>query len=411
MNKDIVITGMGVVSPLGNEVNTLMDHLIAGKSGVSLIERFDTTKFSVKFAGEVKQFDPTPYFEPKEISRTSRNIQYMVHSAIKAVEQAGLKEGNFDKTRAGMILGSGIGGMEVFNNNSAVMAARGPGRISPFFIPQAIANMASGQVAIQLGWMGPNWATLSACATGNHSIMTACDQIRLGRADIMLAGGTEESVCESGVAGFSVMKALSTRNDNPEAASRPYDIDRDGFVLGEGSACLVLESEEHAKARGAKILGRILGYGASCDAYHISAPHPEGSGVALALEMALKESGLGKSDIGFINGHSTSTPLGDVAEIKAIKKVFGSHTQNIKMQATKSMTGHLLGAASAIEAVVTMECLSRGKLHPTLNLENQEPEIDMDCVAKVAQGTQANYAISNSFGFGGHNTCVVFAKA
>jgi len=408
--KEVVITGLGVVSPLGNDPQTLYENLVAGISGIKTIQRFNTDAFPVKFAGEVSNFDPLPYFDAKEVSRTSRNIQYMMHAAVTAVQAAGLTETNFDKTRAGMILGSGIGGMEVFTQNAQAMAARGPGRVSPFFIPQSIANMASGMVAINLGWMGPNFSTLSACATANHAFMCAADQIRLGRADVMLAGGAEESVCEAALAGFANMKALSRRNDAPEKASRPFDKDRDGFVLGEGAGALVLESLEHAQARGAKIYGKILGYGMSCDAHHISAPLESGEGVALAIKNALKESGLTTADVPIVNCHATSTPLGDVAEVKAVKKAFGADAHKIKLMATKSMTGHLLGAASALEAVATIMCLYNGRLHPSINVENQEPEIDLDVIPNLAVNTNATRAMSNSFGFGGHNTCVIFEK-
>ncbi len=409
--QEVVVTGLGCVTALGNTPGELMDNLLAGKSGVEPIIRFDTEKHSVRFAGEIRDFDASPYFEAKEVSRTSRYIHYIMHSAVTAVENAGLKEGNFDKTRAGVIVGSGMGGIEVFTQNAIAMENKSPSRVSPFFIPMAISNMGSGMVAINLGWMGPNWSVVSACATGNHAIMSAADEIRLGRADIMVAGGSEESVCPASLAGFSNMKALSRWNDKPGQASRPFDQDRNGFVMGEGGGAIVLESRAHAEARGAKILAVLKGYGASCDAYHMSAPLETGEGVALAVGKALKDAELEAKDIGIINCHATSTPLGDVAEVKAIKKVFGSAIQDTKLHGTKSMLGHPLGAASAIEAVVLVETLLRQKAHPTINVDKQDPECDVDCVANVAQDINVEFGMSNSFGFGGHNSTVIFQKA
>jgi 3-oxoacyl-[acyl-carrier-protein] synthase II len=410
MQREVVITGMGVVSPLGNTPETYFSNLVAGKSGVSNITRFDTSAYTVHFAGEVKEFDASPYFEAKELGRTSRYIQYAVHAAVTAVENAGLKNDKLDVTRAGMIIGSGMGGIEVFTENAGALETKGPKRVSPFFIPMAITNMGSGMAAMRLGWRGPNWSVSSACATGNHALATAADQIRLGRADVMLAGGAEESVCAASLAGFSNMRALSRRNDSPATASRPFDRDRDGFVLGEGAGVLVLESREHAVARGARILGTLRGYGSSCDAYHMSAPLESGEGVMLAIEAALKEAGVRKEDIGVVNAHATSTPLGDVAEMKAVRKVFGNHLDAMKVHSTKSMIGHLLGGASAVEAIALVMTLNSGKVHPTMNVENQDPEIDVDCSPNKASTTTARFGISNSFGFGGHNSCVVIEK-
>jgi 3-oxoacyl-[acyl-carrier-protein] synthase II len=409
--EEVVITGMGVVSCLGNEVDELWSNLVSGKSGISNIERFDTEKYAVKFAGEVKEFDASPYFSERDAKRTSRNIMYQVHTVEKAIEMANLDRDAVDKTRAGVILGSGMGGMEIFQDSSVANINKGPRRVSPFFVPMAITNMAAGEVGIRLGWMGPNWATASACATSNHAIMTAADQIRLGRADVMVAGGSEEAVCEIGVAGFASMKALSTRNDDPTAASRPFDVDRDGFVIGEGAGAIVLESESHAKARGATILARLSGYAATCDAYHMSAPREDGAGVAMCLENALKSGGLSTSDIHYVNTHGTSTPLGDVAECGAVMKAFGSNPAGLKINSTKSMVGHGLGAASAIESVVTIKSVMEQKLHGTLNLANQDPKIELDCCADGAVDHKIDYAISNSFGFGGHNSSVIFGKA
>ncbi len=401
---------MGIASPLGHSPEVFFENLLAGRSGIKRIQRFDPSEFPVHFAGEIQDFDPTTLFEAKEASRTSRYIQYAMHAALQAVERAGLKDAKINVNRAGIILGSGMGGIEVFTENAGALVTKGPKRVSPFFVPMAITNMGAGMVAIRLGWRGPNFCVTSACATGNHALMTAADTIRLGRADIMLAGGAEEAVCQASLAGFSNMRALSRRNDAPEKASRPWDIDRDGFVLGEGSGVLVLESREHAVARGAKILATLRGYGASCDAHHMSAPLETGEGVMQAMEAALAEAGIRKEDVGIVNAHATSTPLGDVAEVKAMKKVFGSHLEKLQVHATKSMTGHLLGGASAIEAIDLVMTLNSGKVHPTLNVENQDPECPVNCVPGKASTTEARFGISNSFGFGGHNSVVVIEK-
>lgn len=405
--REVVITGMGVVSCLGNTPEAFFENLLAGKSGISNITRFDTEAYPVHFAGEVKEFDPTPYFDAKEIGRTSRFIQYLMHAAVTAVERSGLLQSKLDKNRAGMILGSGMGGIEVFSDNAALLFSKGPKRVSPFFVPMAITNMGTGMVAMRLGWRGPNWSVSSACATGNHAFATAADQIRLGRADVMLAGGGEEAVCQASLAGFANMRALSRRNEDPGTASRPFDVDRDGFVLGEGAGVLVLEAREHAEARGAKILGVLKGFGSSCDAYHISAPLESGEGVCLAVEAALKDAGVEKREIGVVNAHATSTPLGDVAEMKALGLVFGEHLSKMKIEATKSMIGHLLGGASAVEAIALMMSLNAGKVHPSMNVMNQDPEIKIDCSPNKMSLTNAQYGISNSFGFGGHNSCIV----
>jgi 3-oxoacyl-[acyl-carrier-protein] synthase II len=410
-NREVVITGMGVVTPLGHDVDTYFANLLAGKSGVGAIERFDASGYATTFAGEVRGFDPTLHFEPKEAQRTSRYIQYLMHASLDAVKQAGLDQAPpKDLNRAGVILGSGMGGMEVFTENAVSLVNKGHKRVSPFFVPMSITNMGSGMVSIRLGWRGPNWAVTSACTTANHAIATAADQIRLGRADVMLAGGAEESVCPVSLAGFSNMKALSRRNDAPQEASRPFDKNRDGFVLGEGGGALVLESREHAEARGAKILAVLRGYGMSNDAYHMSAPLETGEAVAQAMRNALADAGMRPEDIGVVNPHATSTPLGDAAECKALGLVFGAHLPNLKVTATKSMVGHLLGGTSATEAVALIMCLNSGKLHPTINVRDQDPDCPVDCVPNIAQATEARFGISNSFGFGGHNSCVVFEK-
>ena len=410
-NRDVVVTGMGVVSPLGHDVETFFANLVAGKSGIAPIERFDASGYATNFAGEVRGFDPTLHFDAKEAQRTSRYIQYLMHASLDAVKQAGLDvEPPADLYRAGVILGSGMGGMEVFTDNAVALVNKGHKRVSPFFVPMSITNMGSGMVSIRLGWRGPNWSVTSACTTANHAFVTAADQIRLGRADVMLAGGAEESVCAVSLAGFSNMKALSRRNDDPTKASRPFDKNRDGFVLGEGGGVLVLEAREHAEARGAKILAVLRGYGMSSDAYHMSAPLEAGEAVAQAMRNALADAGVRPDEIGVVNPHATSTPLGDAAECKALGLVFGDHLKNMKITATKSMTGHLLGGTSATEAVDLIMTLNSGKLHPTINVDEQDPDCPVDCVPNVAQTTTARLGISNSFGFGGHNSCLVFER-
>ena len=408
--RDVVITGTGVVTALGVDVETCFANLLAGKSGVGRIQRFDPVEYSTQFAGEVRDFDPISCFDPKEAQRTSRYIQYLMHASLQAVKQAGLDASPPKLDRAGMILGSGMGGIEVFTENAQALGSKGPKRVSPFFIPMAITNMGSGMVAMRLGWRGPNWCVTSACTTANHALITAADQIRLGRADVMLAGGAEESVCQASLAGFSNMRALSRRNDEPAKASRPFDKGRDGFVLGEGGGVLVLESREHAEARGAKILGTLRGYGSSCDAYHMSAPLETGEAVAQAIQLALDDAGIKANEVGIVNAHATSTPLGDVAEVKALGRVFGDHLSKMKVHSTKSMLGHSLGGTSAIEAVTLVMTLNSGKVHPTINVDEQDPDCPVDCSPNVASTTTAQIGISNSFGFGGHNSCVVIEK-
>jgi 3-oxoacyl-[acyl-carrier-protein] synthase II len=406
--EEIVVTGMGCVTDLGNTADELWNNLLAGKSGVGVIDRFDTGAYPVKFAGQVREFTPPP-----ESKRLSRSVQYAVYAATEALKMAGIEDSKtaVDVTRAGVVVGSGMGGMEIYYESSVNLGTKGPRGVSPFFVPQAIANMVAGEIAIRTGWMGPNWSPVSACATSNHSFITAADQIRLGRADIMIAGGTEEAVCPIGLAGFASMKALSTRNEEPEKASRPFDAGRNGFVLSEGAGILILESLSHAKKRGAKILARLAGYGMSGDAYHMSAPREDGEGVNLATAMALKDAGIDVLQVGYVNTHGTSTPRGDVAECKAILKAFGGKIDNVKINSSKSMTGHMLGAASGMEAIVVIKSLIDQKLHQTLNLENQDPEIPFDCCRGATVEHKFEYALSNSFGFGGHNSVVVFGKA
>ena len=409
--EEVVVTGMGCVSSLGNSPDELWSNLLAGKSGVSNVIRFDTSAYAVHFGSEVKVFDASPYYSERDAKRYSRSIQYAVHAAETALKNAGIEDSHsVDITRAGVMITSGIGGMDTYYETSVALGTRGPRRVSPFFIPMAIVNMVPGEVAIRMGWMGPNWAPVSACASSNHSIISAADQIRLGRADIMLAGGAEEAVCPVGLGGFSAMKALSTRNDSPETASRPFDVDRDGFVVGEGAGVLVLESLSHAKKRGAKILARIAGSGVSADAYHISAPREDGAGVALAINMAIRDAQIDIAQIGYVNTHGTSTPRGDIAECTAVYKAFGGKTDHVKINSTKSMVGHMLGAASAVEAIVTIKSLVEQKIHMTANVFHKDPEIHFDVCDKGSVNQSMEYAMSNSFGFGGHNSVVIFGK-
>lgn len=408
--EEVVVTGMGCVTPLGNNPDELWTNLLAEKSGVSKIERFNTDAYDVRFAGEIKAFDPSAYFSVRDAKRYSRNIQYVVHSAMKALENAGLAPDSVDPTRAGVILASGMGGMDVYYETSVTLANRGPSRVSPFFIPMVISNMGSGEVSIRLGWMGPSFTPVSACASSNHSIISAVDQIRLGRADVMIAGGSEEAVCPIGIAGFASMRAISTRNEDPEKASRPFDKDRDGFVLAEGAGVLVLESLSHAQKRGATILARIAGVGMSADAHHVSAPREDGKGVKIAIEMALKDARISSQDIRYVNTHGTSTPLGDVAECGAIYKAFDGKVEHLKVNSTKSMTGHMLGAASVVEGIVTIQSLKSQKVHGTKNVFEKDSRILLDVCDKGAINHSFKYAMSNSFGFGGHNSVVVFAK-
>ena len=397
------ITGAGVVSPLGNNLPEFWDHLIQGQSGAGPITRFDASAYETRFACEVKGFTTEGSIDRKDAKRMDRFVQFAVVASLEAVRRAELNMEAIDRSRAGVVIGSGIGGMETFEEQHSVLLQKGPRRVSPFFIPMMIVDMAAGQVSIQLGLKGPNFSTVSACASGAHAIGEALRLIRAGDADVILAGGTESTITPMAMAGFGSARALSTRNDDPTRASRPFDLERDGFVIGEGAAVLVLEREDHARRRGAEPLCELAGYGASGDAYHMTAPCADGDGAARAMERALDDAGLDPEEVQHINAHGTSTPAGDPAEVAAIKRVFGEHARRLMVSSTKSMTGHLLGAAGGLEAAVTAMTLARGIVPPTINLERPDPICDLDFVPNQARTLRVTAALSNSFGFGGHN--------
>lgn len=409
--KRVVVTGLGALTPIGNNIQEYWDGLASGKSGSAPITYFDTEKFKTKFACELKNFEESNYFDRKELKRLDKFTQYALVASDEAIADAKINEDNVNKYRVGVVWGSGIGGIETFQNE-VLNFGEGDGtpRFSPFFIPKMIIDIAPGNISIKHGFMGPNYATVSACASSANAIIDALNYIRLGYSDIIVTGGSEAGVFPSSMGGFNAMHALSTRNDSPETASRPFDANRDGFVLGEGSGALILEEYEHAKARGAKIYAEVAGGGLSSDAYHMTAPHPEGNGVIAVMENCLRNAGLKPEDVDAINTHGTSTPLGDVAELKAIKKVFGDHAKHININSTKSMTGHLLGAAGAIEAISSILSMQHGVVPPTINHETIDENIDpeLNLTLNVAQKREVNVAISNTFGFGGHNACVVF---
>lgn len=408
--RRVVVTGLGLVTPLGTGVEKTWKALCAGESGIRRISRFDPTGYDAQIAGEVTDFDPARFIEKKEIKKMDTFIHYAVGAAQLAVEDAGLKVAPEEATRVGVYIGSGIGGLGSIEHYHDVLKEKGPGRVSPFFIPMTIINLASGQVAIRIGAKGPNSCAVTACATGNHCIGDAYRLIQRGDADVMVAGGAEAAVTPLGVAGFASAKALSFRNDEPTRASRPFDKDRDGFVLGEGAGVVVIEELEHARRRGARIYGEVAGYGMNSDAYHITAPPEEGEGAVRCMELAFKDAGIGKEQIGYINAHGTST-MADAIETHAIKTVFGERAYGIPVSSTKSMTGHLLGAAGGIEAVFSILALFHGILPPTINLENPDPACDLDYVPNKARPVAIKAALSNSFGFGGVNACLIFKRA
>lgn len=401
---------MGAVTPIGNDVPTFWRNLVAGRSGISRIDAFDVSQYPVQIAGQVRDFDPGQYVDPREARRLDRYAQFAVAAAVQAVRDAGLEITPENGERVGVYIGSGVGGIHTLLENYRTLLERGPRRVSPTVVPMMIANMASGQVSILFGAKGPNLAPVSACATGTHAIGDSYKLIQRGAADVMIAGGSEAAIVDLALAGFSNAKALSTRNDEPERASRPFDAERDGFVMSEGAGVVVLESLEHAKARGARIYAEIIGYGMSGDAYHIVAPEPEGNGAFRAMREALADAGIRPEDVDYINAHGTSTDLGDKLETLAIKKAFGDHARKVAISSNKSMIGHLLGAAGAVEAIATILTIQDGVIPPTINLEHPDPECDLDYVPNVAREAPVRVAISNSFGFGGHNATIVLRR-
>lgn len=408
--RRVVITGMGAVTPIGNTVEEFWKGLTEGRNGVDLITLFDTKDHVTKFAAEVKGFDPTVYIDRKEARRMDRYCQFAVAASKMAVEDAGISAQTHDPNRVGVIIGSGIGGFNSFEETFETYLQKGPQRISPFFIPMLIIDIAAGHVAILHGFKGPNYATVSACATGSHAIGAAFMHVQRGDADAMVCGGAEASICRVGVAGFNVMKALSTRNDDYKHASRPFDKMRDGFVMGEGSGIMILEELETAKQRGAKIYAEIVGIGFTDDAYHITAPAEGGEGAARAMQAALNDAGLKPEDIGYINAHGTSTEYNDKNETAAIKTVFGEHAKNLIVSSTKSMTGHLLGAAGAVECIATALAVQRGMIPPTINYEVPDEACDLNYAPNKAVAKELSCALNNTFGFGGHNTCIAVKK-
>ncbi|MGB8166393.1 MAG: beta-ketoacyl-ACP synthase II [Chthoniobacteraceae bacterium] len=409
--RRVVVTGMGVITPVGNDVQTFWNNIVAGVSGIGPITHFDVTDYRCRIAGEVRGFTAVEHFKtPKDVNRTDRFTHLAVAAAKGAMADAGLSAPIGDPERFGCMIGSGIGGLKTTEDQHTVLMQRGPSRLSPFMIPMLIGNMASGIVSMEYGIQGPNFATVSACATSAHAIGEAWRMIRDGDADAFLAGGSEAAIVPLGIGGFAAMKALSTRNDDPTAASRPWDKDRDGFVMGEGAGVIVMEELEHAKQRGARIYGEITGYGLSSDAYHMSAPLPNHEQAQRCMRMAMAKAGVNPTDVGYVNAHGTSTPIGDVCEVRAVKAVFGDHARNgLLTSSTKSMTGHLLGAAGAVETVVCLKAIETGIIPPTINLETPGDECDLDLVPKVAREKKVKVALNNSFGFGGHNATIVAA--
>ena len=408
--KRIVVTGMGIVSCFGTDVEHFYKQLLSGKSGIVPIEEFDCSEYPTRFAGAIRNFDVEGYMDKKQSRRVDPFIRYTMVSGKKAIEHAKLDLNKLDKKRCGIVIGSGMGGMSVFYDGIETVLSKGFKRLTPFFIPYIITNMGGALLAIDTGFMGPNFSISTACATSNFCIHAAAEKIQQGKADLMLCGGVEAPITPIGLAGFVAIGALSTRNDSPEKAHRPWDKQRDGFVMGEGAGVLVLESLEHALARGAPILAEYLGGSVNCDAYHITSPREDGSGVSECIESAIEDAGIVKEDINYINAHATATQAGDLCEIEAVKTVFKDHCKNIKLNATKSMIGHCLGAAGGLEAVATIMAIQTGMLHPTINVDDPEPALEgLDIVPHEAKPLQVTAALSNSFGFGGHNSTLVFA--
>ena len=411
--KRVVITGLGALTPIGNNVSDYWNALIAGKSGAAIIKQFDASLFKTQFACEVKDFNAEDFINRKEVRKLDQFSQYAIVSASEAMADSGLLESNPNQDRIGVIWGSGIGGLKTFQDEAEnFFSGDGTPRFNPFFIPKMIADIAAGHISIKYGLRGPNYVTVSACASATNAIIDAFNYIRLGKADAFVTGGSEAGVNQMGLGGFNGLKALSTRNDSPETASRPFDVDRDGFVLGEGAGALILEEYEHAVKRGAKIYAEVIGGGMSGDAYHITAPHPEGLGAKNTMSAALEDANIDPKEVDYINVHGTSTPLGDIAEVKAIQQVFGDHAYNLNISSTKSMTGHLLGAAGAIEAVAAVLSVKNDVVPPTINHFTDDPAIDskLNLTFNKAQERKVDVALSNTFGFGGHNTTIIVKK-
>jgi len=409
--RRVVVTGLGVVTPLGHQLEIFWQGLLAGRCGIDKITAFDATAFDTKIAGQVKNFDPLPAFpSPKDVRRTDRYSQFGIHAAWQALKDCGAELDKLNRDEIGVIIGSGIGGLETTTAQHKILLERGPGRMSPFMIPMLISNMASGQFSMFHNLRGPNYATVSACATANHAIGEAWRTIKMGDAQMMFAGGAEAAIVPIGIGGFCAMKAMSTRNDDPQHASRPFDKERDGFVMGEGAGTLVLEELEHARKRGAKIYCEIVGYGNTADAHHLTAPAPEGEGAARCMRMALRHGGLNPPDISYINAHGTSTPQGDIAETQAVKAVFGDRARKLAVSSTKGATGHMLGAAGAVEMTICALAIQHGVAPPTINYEFPDPECDLDYVPNTAREMKMNAVINNSFGFGGRNASIVAKK-
>lgn len=408
--RRVVVTGLGVVSPLGLDAETTWKALLAGRSGIDRITRFDANDFDCQIAGEVKNFSPDQYIAKKEQKKMDLFIHYALAATEMALQNSGINLEKLKTPKCGVLVGAGIGGLPGIEASHKTLLERGPSRVTPFFIPQVISNLASGQIAIKYGSLGPNFCIVSACATGAHSIGEAAKFIRDGTCDVMIAGGTESTICPLAMAGFSAMKAMSTRNSQPTMASRPFDKDRDGFVMGEGAGVLILEDYEHAEKRGANILAEVRGYGLSCDAYHMTGPSPEGEGAARSMQMAILDAELRPEDVAYVNAHGTSTPMGDEIESLAVKKVFGDHAYKMMVSSTKSMTGHLLGAAGALESAFCILTLRDQIAPPTINLENPSEGCDLDYVPLVAKDGKFNHVLNNSFGFGGTNCSLIFSK-
>ena len=408
--RRVVVTGLGVISPVGNNLKTFWDNLVHGRSGIGRITQFDASTYDCQIAGEVADFSPVKFLRnPKDVRRTDRFTQFAMACSKLALEDSGLNLEKVDKTRFGVLVGSGIGGLRTLEDQHTILMNKGASRVSPFMVPMMIVNMASGLISIEYSLEGPNFAIVSACATAANSVGEAWRMIRYGEAEIFLAGGCEAVVCPLGIGGFCSMRAMSTRNDQPEAASRPFDRDRDGFVMGEGGGVLVLEEYEHAKARGAEIYCELAGYGLTCDAYHMTAPKPDGTAVARAMQSAIDHAEARIDEIDYINAHATSTPVGDISESNAIKLFAGEHAKNgLLVSSTKSMTGHLLGGAGGIESAVCVLAIKHGVVPPTINLENPDPECDLDYVPNTARERKVRLALNDSFGFGGHNVALAF---